>query len=293
MCEPMTRQTTIRRRYLSLLVLGVLVKIGCASAPTPSIVKAQEAYEQQHFDETVTFANLALKESEGHREARVLLAAAHRELATSALQAGDLNQALSHLVSAAYAEPSRVTRGTDALRASREAKDLGNAEIALQMASLAVEANPASMDGRRHLAMLLDENDMPEQALTHYLWLWEADRSIIPIGLRLAGIYLQLDQFRDANAVYARVLEKDPANVQAFLGRADALEQLGQKKDAEKTYRDVIAKFPENASLTFRYADFVERLGDVRRAEELRSQARGELPKTKKRKLRTLKPSKR
>lgn len=293
MCDPMAKQTIIAPRYLSHVLFGLLVNVGCSGSPTPPIVMAQTAYEQQDYDQTVSFANLALQESEGHREARVLLAAAHRELASKASEAGNLEEALDHYVSAAHAEPSRVTRGSDALRASREAQDLNNSEVALEMAALAVEANPASMEARRNLATLLDENEMAEQALTHYLWIWEADRTLIPIGLRLAGIYLQLEQFRNADAVYSRVLEKDAANVQAYLGRADALERLGQTKEAEKTYQDVILKFPENASLTFRYADFVERLGDAKRAEELRSQARGELPKTKKRNLRKLKPSKR
>jgi len=280
------QKVTIARILLSLSSTLVLA---CSSVD--HVTQAQIAYEREEFDVTVEQAQLALEVTEGHREARVLLAQAHRKLAEESV--GDLERTLHHLVEAAIAEPSRRKRGQDALVASREAKDVGRADLSLEMAALAVEADPASMEIRRHVAVLLDEASEPSRAVTHYLWIWEADRSLVPIGLRLGLLYAQLEQFANAEAVYARVLEREPENVQASLGRAEALEKSGYPNRSEEIYHELARKFPDNASLIFRYADFVARQGDEARAERLRRQARGELPTTEKRRLRKLPPSRR
>lgn len=274
-----------------LFALSLVLLLACESVD--HMREAQMAFERAEYEETIEVTADVLEDNESHREARELKAAAHRKLALSAVDSENFELALEHFVEAARAEPSRARRGQDGLRASKEAQDLGNQELAVEMAKLAVEADPSSLEIRVHAAKTLDNAGDGKSAIPHYLWAWEVDRKELTMGLRLGALYAQNESWSDSQAIYSRILEISPEHVQAGLGKAEACEKLRDLECAEAQYRQLIEAFPENALLLFRYADFLDREGRTERAAEIRAKAQGELPATRERKLRPLKPSKR
>lgn len=283
------------RLGLALLV-ATLALTSCVTPQEKAhqhLVAAKTALEAGKLEEARMHAETVREAMPDEPDAKKVLAGVYRALARQAEEEGALEKAHGNYLRAAELEPYREKKAQDWFDAWRNGRDAGleTAELSTHLVQ-SLDANPSNLEVRRAAATTFDELNQPNDAITHYLWLWEADRSDVPVGLRLGALYLVLKEFGDAEAIFRRILEADPTNVQAKLQLADVYEGMGRSSRARAIYRDLEEEFPENAMILFRYADFLDRTGDAEYAERVRARARGELPGVKRREMRELKSRK-
>jgi Tfp pilus assembly protein PilF len=276
--------------WVASLLVFCLACAGSDQRARESVQKAEQALSKGELEQARSHAESAYRVTPEDSEARRIVAAVHRALGERAEDDGQLERAADAFVRAAEKEPYRAQRASDYFRAFENARDAGRETAdAAQLLMQSLDAVPNDLDVRRVAASVFDELDRTAEAIEHYLFVWEADRSAVPVGLRLGTLYARNGEDGDAEAVFRRVLEQDPENVQAHLNLADLYERVGNRRRAAEVYEDLLKNHTSNPSILFRYADFVENGGDSAGAEKLREEARGELPGVDRRKMRTLK----
>lgn len=248
--------------------------------------EARAAVAKGQLDEARQWA--VQGESSHPYEARKLLADIERKAAQEAMAQQNLEEAVAAFERAIAAEPTPALRAPDALEAARISATLGKTDDQIRLLDRALEFDPATVAHRKLAAAAFDELGDYPRAIRQYLWLWEADRNQVNYGSRLAVLYLENAQHADAAAVFKVLLEADPTNVQAALGRVEALSALGRWDEAERQLRDIQSRFPENPGLMIRLATFLDQRGKPQEAQKLRDRAQGELPGVKRRKMRKL-----
>ncbi len=274
-----------------LLLASLLLLASCAgSTPESTLADARVALDAGNLQVARAKAESVHREDPERKDARAILASVHRELATRNETAGELERAHNAYVRAGELEPRRAMRAQDWWKAYESGRNAGLESRRLgPYLESSLEADPSSAEIHAVAAEHFDLEGDLKAAARHYLWLWEADRTALNIGLRLGGIYSELEEWEDAEAVFRRVLEADPGNVQAKLRLADAYENQRRDKSAREIYLALVEEYPDNAMILFRYADFLEQQGDRERAAAVRAQARGELPGVERREMRELK----
>lgn len=278
----------MRIASLSLFVLCLLLLTSCGATVKEPLRESQQAMQEERFDDATSFAEIAFERNPQQREVRVAFARALRTHSEAQLENGSLEEAYELRLRAAEVEPKRTKRAGDWERAAELARDLGNLEDALAALQKSLEADSTNIEIRRKAAQTADEMGKIEPAVHHYLWLWETDRSAHRIGLRLANLYLELEQPADAEAVYARVLDTAPDNVQAALGRIDALERLGKNDALDKLWNRLVQEHSNNPGILIRYADYLDKKGRTEAAQRWRARARDALPGVERRDMRRL-----
>lgn len=271
----------------------LVVCIGCSGAQRPdpeAVSKAVHALEAGELDIARNYAESAVRATPEDAEARKVLAAVHRAIGERAAVSGAFGRACDAYVRAAEREPFRRQRAQDYRQAYDNALLAGRERAtAAEYLVASLDAEPNNLEVRRLAAHAYDELGQAQRAIEHYLYVWEADRSEIGIGLRLGLLYGATGASRDAEAVFRRVLEREPGNVPAHLHLADLYERAGQSGRARTLYETLIEAHPNNPSVLLRYADFLERTGDARAASRARSDAEALMPGVDRRKMRKLK----
>lgn len=263
------------------------MSLSCASVPdVDPLTQAEEAEAQGRFDEARQWATRA--QATEPYAARKLLARVERTTAERAEKQGDLDAAIQALERAIAAEPTPAQRAPDALNAGRLASLQNQPDTQIRFIELALASDPSSVEIRKHAASTFDELGDAERAIRQYLWLWEADRTQTNFASRHAVLSLETGRYADAAAGFKAMLDIDPANVQAALGRFEALHALQRWDEAERQLRDTQARYPDNPGLMVRLADFLDARGKTEEAAKLRKRAAGELPGVKRRKMRKL-----
>ncbi len=274
------------------LLLAFAATLGCTGAGKRAdleLQQAKSALDAGELDQARHHAELAYDATPDDPSTREVLAEIHRTLAEQHVESGEFGRAADAIARAAELEPYREQRAADWFRAWELARDAGRDDAAIApMLSSSIEANPADMEVRRAAATTFDELGDVDTAIVHYLWVWESDRTLVPVGLRLGALYAKRGDVDDATAVLRRILERNPDNVQAKLRLAEVYESNGRSDRAGRLYEQLKKAHPDNAMILFRYADFLERTGDIERAERVRARARGELPGVKRREMREL-----
>jgi tetratricopeptide (TPR) repeat protein len=107
-----------------------------------------------------------------------------------------------------------------------------------------------------------------------------------------ARALLSADKPGRAKAQYAGVVARDPRNVAALLGLATAAERTGDLEQAEGALRDVVKLYPKVAGHRRRLIAFYERTEQPKKARREEKKLERVDPQ-KKRRLRSLKPSRR
>lgn len=252
--------------------------------------EARVLLNQSRLEEAQAMSELSVEQTPTpRRDALELLAQIYRAQATHQIENGQWEEGCQRTLAAASIEPGRARQLRDYLEALEHCQNanLTTAQLA-DVAEKASHTDPTSVSARRQAANLWDEAGELDRSVPHYLWLWEADRSQTQVGLRLGTVYATLERFDDAQVILQRVLESDPANVQAALNLAEALEGTGQHQGAYMTYEKLLKDFPENAGILLRFAGFLERRGDGSSADALRRRASQAMPGVEKRNLRPL-----
>ena len=275
--------------FKAITILATLsLGFACSGAQIDYVARGQSAIEGGNVDQAEADARRALANQPGYRPALELLANARRARGAAALEAGDYEQAFKSYKLAATVEPARVARAEDWQTASGLAIDLGLRSDAVECIEHAIEADPTSLTARTAAGTFYDEDSDPARAIPHYLYVWEADRSNIAIGLRLSQLYVAESRPKDAVAVLEAVLAQDKANTQAMLALAEALEQSGDKKGAKRVFKRLTKEHSDHAGVLLRYAEFLERSGQKSAARRWRKKAEKLLPGVDRRKMRKL-----
>lgn len=281
---------SIRRAlpYLAALALTM----SCSSGPDPveaDLARAKTAYQAGDLDTAEESAESAWNARPEDNDAKATLASVYRRRGRIAADEGKSTDAYRAFQAASRVEPYRAARARDLLAAITHGEQAGmtSKELA-DIAASAVAADPANPDARAAAARHLDNAGRQDDALPHYLWLWEADGSDARISLRLATLYANSGEHDDAIVVYERILSGRPKNVQASLGLAASLEAEGLNRKARRVFENLLANNEGNPGILFRFADFLERRGDEQRAEILRGEARESMPGVDRRKMREL-----
>src|SRR5258708_38041123 len=95
-----------------------------------------------------------------------------------------------------------------------------------------------------------------------------------PLILLSVGVVDQiLGQYKDAEAIYRQVIEKDPNIGQAFHNLAVLLGEQGRVKEAEATYRQAIEKSPTLTPAYYNLGMLLESQGRTKDAEDVYRQA--------------------
>lgn len=279
--------------WVASLLVCWLSCTGADRRDPDAIAKADRALVSGELEAARMHAEGAYRFTPDDPETRRVLAAVHRALGERAVAKGEYGRASDAYLRAAEREPLRRQRAADYLNAFETARDAGR-ELgpSAQLLARSVESEPNNMEVRLEAATAFDELGQPAVAVEHYLYLWEADRTKVPIGIRLGAMYLAIGAHDDAEAVFRRVMEQDPVNVQAQLQLADLHERAGNTVRARSLYQDLADQHPKNAAILFRFADFLERTNEDAEAERVRERAEAELPGVERRKMRTLKSRK-
>lgn len=277
---------------LALLLAFVTAFAACTGAgkrADAELQAAKAALDAGQLESARHHAEVAYEATPEDPSTRETLAQVHRTLAELHLSGGEFGGAADAMARAADLEPYRQKRAADWFRAWQLARDAGRERATIApMLTASLEADPSDMQVRRAAATAFDELGDVDTAINHYLWVWEADRSLIPVGLRLGALYSKRGDLDDAAAIFRRVLDSQPDNVQARLRLAEVYESSGRSSRARTMYRELQKDHPDNAMILFRYADFLEQVGDREHAERLRARARGELPGVERREMRDL-----
>lgn len=253
------------------------------------LARAKTAYQAGDLDLAQRAARSAYDARPEDVDARATLASVHRRRGRLAAESDDNASAHDAYETAATYEPYRAARSRDLLNSIEHGENAGmSSEELVDVAVAAAEADPSNSDARSAAARHLDNANRSDDALPHYLWLWEADSSDPRVGMRLAAIYASAGEHDDAVVVFERILSAQPRNVQASIGLASALEARGLNRKAHRVYENLLANNAGNPGILFRFADFLERRGDTQRAEMLREEARESMPGVKRRRMRNL-----
>ena len=277
---------------VSLFTVCVFAFAGCSGVGKPDPLapqKAMSALERGDLQKARMHAENAVHHMPDDPGAKGAMAAVHRALAAKAQTEGQLARASDAYLRAAEREPYRKQRAEDYEHAYECAKDAGRDHAtSAQMLLQAVEATPDDVELRATVATIFDELGQANVAIEHYLWVWEADRTRIPIGMRLALLYRATGSESDAEAVFRRVIEADPDNAQAKLLLAEVYEESRRISLARSIYTDLVERYPDNPMVKLRYAAFLQRVGDDRAARKIADDAKDELPGVDKREMRKL-----
>lgn len=286
-------QRTTKCIWVALLLLVLSACSGAEKRDPYAVAKAQQALEQGNVEVARVHAENAVKFTPDDADSRRVMAQVHRALAERASDRGDFGRASDAFTRAAQYEPRRADRAADFLAAFSHGRDAGRP--AAQLSELmvgAVEAQPADLEVRMEAATAFDELGDAVRAVESYLFVYEADRTNVALGMRLGLLYLALDRTSDAEAIFRRVLEQDEGNVQANLQLAEIYESGSYVSRARSIYAMLAKLYPTNGALLLRYAEFLERTGDTREAARVRDKAYDNLPGVERRRMRTLKSRK-
>lgn len=283
----------MKRLWVALLLVFCVACSGADRRDPQAVAKAKLALERGDLENARMHAEGAYHVTPDDPEARRVLAAVHRELGDRAENSGKFARASDAFVRAAEREPMRKQRASDYRRAYENGRNAGrDASVNAQLLLRSLDADPADLAARLEAATAFDELGQPRVAIEHYLYVWEADRTATAVGMRLGVLYALTGAHSDAEAIFRRVIEHEPDNVQAHLQLADVYERAGRGQRSRLIYEDLTRRYPDNPVLLFRYADFLEHAGDLRAAERLRAKAQDELPGVDRRKMRKLKSRK-
>lgn len=271
---------------LSLLLLAFCA--GCPGSSEDYLVKSKTALAEKRSEKATELAEKAYEAEPENRDVRLTYARALREMADATESRGELEASLDYRLRAAAIEPRRKERAADLNQAALLARDISKTGAALEAYEASIEADPTQIETRRAAAHLHDETGNTQPAIRHYLWLWEADRSDQAMGIRLGFLYLAEERLSDAEAVFKRILNASPTNVQAALGRIEALEKMGKPRAVDHAWHDLVDSHEDNPGILFRYADYLDRAGKKSAAERWRKRAEDILPGVKRRKMRRL-----
>lgn len=285
----------MRRYGLIFCLVGLMAAPALLGAcrPDPTAVdyaqRARRALDQNDLASARSYAELAADTREGYRDAAAIRAEVARRLARKARDADRPKEAFDRFLEAAEHEPSRTRRAED-LAAAIESGTRAEVpkERLADIASRAVEADPSHAYARQKHARLWDAVGESKRAIDSYLWLWQTDRAEGNDGFRLGMLYQQTGQLDDAVAIFEKVLENDPENVQAAMNLASLYTKRGQPKRARRVYREMLERHPEQPGILLRYARFLRRQGETDRANELRRRAREAMPGVEERDMRSL-----
>lgn len=283
----------MKRLWVALLLVFCVACTGADRRDPDAVIKANRALERGDLDAARMHAENAYHHTPDDPETRKVMAAVHRALGVKAEESGEFDRAADAFVRAAEREPMRKQRADDYIRAFENGQDAGREPISnTQLLLRSLDANPNDLEVRLETAMAFDELGQAKVAIEHYLYVWEADRSQTPIGMRLGLLYGATGANRDAEAIFRRIIERDPENVQAQLQLAELYEKAGQGGRARSIFDGLAKKYPDNASILFRFADFLDRYGEPKEAKRVRGEAQQALPGVERREMRELRSRK-
>lgn len=279
--------------WVALLLVSLGACSGAEKRDPLAVEKARVALQQGDVAVARAYAENAVKFTPQDAESRRVMADVHRALADQAAERGDLGRAADAYTRAAEHEPRRAERAADYLTAFDFGRAAGRpADQLVNLMDGAVQAQPADLEVRLTAATAFDELGEARRAVEQYLFVWEADRSNVAIGMRLGLLYGATDRPSDAEAVYLRVLEQDAGNVQANLQLVELYERSGHTARARTIFVNLTELYPTNGTLLLRYAEFLDRMGDTREGDRVRKRAYDNMPGVERRKMRTLKSRK-
>jgi predicted Zn-dependent protease len=167
-----------------------------------------------------------------------------RMLGQKLLAAGRPRDAVEEFRRAAVLQANSAAALVDLGKALAAAGEERDAFATLQL-SLAKEPTAAALSAQ---GQLLLEDGRPEKAIPLLERAVELARPSDPAPCRLlARARAAAGQWAAADRAWARVGSRSPGEVEALLGRAQALVQLGRPEEAEPHVRAAIAREPENA----------------------------------------------
>ncbi len=197
--------------------------------------------------------------------------------ARSALERGDLAEALIRFTAAGADNPDHI--GAQ-LGLGETLQALERPAEAEEVYRRLVERRPNNIPARLRLGRIARGRGDLSEALTHFKAAAAADPEKPTVQLELASVLEALDRQRDAEAVYRRIVDREPENFPARarlgkialdrrqwvaalthfeaasandagnlaiqLGMGSALEELEHRSEAEAVYRRVLERDPGN-----------------------------------------------
>jgi tetratricopeptide (TPR) repeat protein len=297
---------SLQVRIASLLLLGLCVigsPIGCKTGdgdPDDSTLAeideaegylddARNAVESAEHEQAETMLDLATEAGADPREVAEVRARLYRNRAVVALQEDDPSAAYTWSLRAAEVEPLDGKRFEDLMRAVQAGESIGEPPAVLgELADRATDIVMASRQAHKKAARFWDDAARPEKALPHYQWLHKMSPDNAGVTTRLAAIYAQVGETRQAERLLAKVRAQQPENVQVALKLATLYEKTDRTVQARQLYESLLERFPDNSGLYFRYARFLDRVGEPELAAEMRRKAQERLPGVERRNMREL-----
>ena len=126
---------------------------------------------------------------------------------------------------------------------------IGNKKEALFHVEKSVQLDPSNSDAVRQLATLYYDNGNKEKSVeTFEVAIKQEEDKIIKANLyfNLGVLYMQLDQFQEAEDNFFYAYDLNPQDKEALSGIAQTFENAEKWRQASKFYRELIQLDPEN-----------------------------------------------
>lgn len=288
-----TRQSALYAILSGVFVLAVLA--GC-SAGNPHMSEAEDALEQQNYDQALTSVDSALVQDSANVDAYMLKADILRQMADSTMPPDEYKELYER---ARQAEEKAIKfdegvrsdiqtqrqlayiqeyqRGADAFNRAQQS---GNQEDFLMAAGFFGAASAIEPDSSgpylNEAYARLNAQQREETIPILETYIQKADSVEENPYTILAQLYLTNDRAEDAISLLEEATEQYPNNEELQSLRLNAYNQAGATDKAMEAYREQIEENPENATYRYNYGSLLlnaerheEAIEQLSRAAEL------------------------
>lgn len=143
---------------------------------------------------------------------------------------------------------------------------------ARRMYDLVLEAEPNNPKLKMQVADMLARNDKTRKdALDLYEELQETQGNSIELQEKIASNYLYTKNYRKANKAFEAILDQDPDNKEALLGKARLNAWQGYNLGAYQAYKKLYKLYPGDEVIAYEYATIAQKVGRKDTALEILS----------------------
>lgn len=123
---------------------------------------------------------------------------------------------------------------------------LGDWKAAFDELQRAVASQPDDLRARYHLALTLDDSNLPDAAAAQYRKILSIRSDHVPAAVALARNLRRAGKNTEALAFFEQALKTNPHHRGALLGSAEILRDLSRYEDAEPILRNLVAATPDD-----------------------------------------------
>ena len=146
-------------------------------------------------------------------------------------------------------------------------------EMVFSLAKRRIELFPEDIEGHEWLAVIYENNNQLDEALSEYERILELDPKRYDYLQEIAQIYESQTEFEKALDVYKQYTEHFPDNLESFTAIGSLYRNLGDHEQAKAYYKKANLIEPENIQVLLSLANIESDLGNFKSALEQHSEA--------------------